>query len=130
MVVPFNSPSTGPTTAEEDAGYEGFESNLHTNYFTSVIGWIVSLGKKLDEIGKEEIQKTKQDLVNATTQKTRNAIGWSVLLFFLNQVRNRLSILCKWLITFSSSYNVIVLPLYPWWVLLITKYNNNSIFVM
>ena len=98
MVVPFNSPSTGPTTVEEDAGYEGFENNLHTNYFASAIGWIVSLGQKLDQFGKEEIQATKLELVNTTTQKTRNAMGWSVLLFFIKQVSNRFK--CKCLLLF------------------------------
>lgn len=61
MVVPFNKPSTGPATAEEDAAYEEFEGKLRERYFTSAIGWIVSLGQKLLDEGKNEIQDAKAE---------------------------------------------------------------------
>lgn len=84
MVVPFNSPSTGPTTEEEEAGYECFENSLRCNAFSSVIGWIVSLGQELMQ-SRDEIQTTKLELVDGAG-KTRNATGWSILLFFLKEV--------------------------------------------
>ena len=83
LVVLFNSPSTGPTT-EEEAGYECFENSLRRNIFSSVIGWIVSLGQKLMQ-SKDEIQTTKLELVDGGG-KTRNITGWSILLFFLKKV--------------------------------------------
>ena len=84
LVVPFNSPSTGPTTEEEEAGYECFENSLRRNIFSSVIGWIVSLGQKLMQ-SKDEIQTTKLELVDGRG-KTRNITGWSILIFFLKKV--------------------------------------------
>jgi len=84
LVVPFNSPSTGPSTEEEEAGYECFENSLRRNFFSSVIGWIVSLGQKLIQ-SKDEIQTTKLELADGGG-KTRNITGWSILLFFLKKV--------------------------------------------
>ena len=86
MIVPFNKPSTGPVTAEEDAAYEEFEDKLHQNYFTSAIGWIVSLRQKLLDEGRDEIQDVKFEFQNDTSQNTRNITGWSILFFFLKQV--------------------------------------------
>ena len=85
MVVPFESPSTGPTTEEEEAGYECFENSLRRNCFSSVIGWIVALGQKLIQ-SKDAIQTTKLEIVDNSIGKTRNATGWSILLFFLKEV--------------------------------------------
>lgn len=84
--MPFSLPSTGPVSTEEDQAYEEFEKNLLNHYYTSVMGWVVSLRKILIEKGKSEIQQTKLQLQEVFGMKIRNATGWAIALFFLQQV--------------------------------------------
>ena len=94
LIVPFTKPSTGPVTAVEDAAYKDFEDKLHHLYFTSAVGWIVSLQQKLLDEGRDEIQDAKAEFQNETSHNSRSITGWSILFFFLKQVCTYRSILC------------------------------------
>lgn len=83
LIIPFNKPSTGPVTPEEDTAYEEFEDKLHQQYFASAVRWIVSLWQKLLNEGRDEIQDEKFEFENNTSQNTRNITSWSILFFFL-----------------------------------------------
>ena len=86
----LSQPSTGPINAEEDASYEEFENNLLNYYYSSAMGWVVSLRKTLLEEGKAKIQYTKTQLQKACVMKTRNITGCSIAMFVLEQVSHRI----------------------------------------
>ena len=67
-MVPFSLPSIGPVNAIEEEMYETFECNLLKNYYSSVVGWIVSLRGVFLKEGKEYIKMTKAELHNALGQ--------------------------------------------------------------
>lgn len=116
LIVPFTKPSTGPVTAAEDAAYEDFEDKMYHFYFTSAVGWIVSLWQKLLDEGRDEIQDAKAEFQNETSHNSRSITGWSILFFFLKQMRR--SILCFefWLNfkccikKFALQHNYVVMP--------------------
>jgi len=87
LVIPFQLPSIGPTTPEEDAAYNQLEQYLLTHYFTSAVGWVVKMGKEFFDTGPAFIQNTRKQLVNDKAN-ARNATGWAILLFFLHEMHN------------------------------------------
>jgi len=63
-----------------------------TNHCSSAVGWVVALRNTLLKEGREYIQEARA-VLQGNAAKTRNALGWAIALFFLNQVR--LSLLDK-----------------------------------
>ena len=47
--ITFKRPKVGPSTAEERKQRHELETGMSGGQFSSALGWIVSLGKELDE---------------------------------------------------------------------------------
>lgn len=86
LLVPFELPSTGPTSLEEFEAFEVFEEALMDHYYSSAVGWLVSLHTVLLGEGKCFIHDMKQELRDAFGLKIRNTVGWALCLFFAKQV--------------------------------------------
>ena len=87
LLVPFNLPPTGPTTADECEAFEKFEDSVQAHVYSSAVGWLISQGQVLVSEGKSVIAEIRCRLKDSFGLKSRNTLGWSICLFFASQVR-------------------------------------------
>ena len=86
LLVPFGLPLIGPTTSDDCHAFESFEAALQNASYNKAVGWLVHLRALLFTEGKHFIQETNEKLRDCFGMKVRSTVGWSVCLFFVNQV--------------------------------------------
>ena len=87
--IKFSAPSCGPKNAEELDYYQKLTSDLRGNKFSSAVGWLISLGKELEEDGNRRIRELQKDLQFSRSVMERNVCGYCICLYFLEKVSTR-----------------------------------------
>lgn len=84
-IIPFSSPSIGPESASENDAFSQLNTLIQENWLSSCIGWVISMGKMLNNDEElEEIKRELSDLVHSP----RARIGWALTLYLTKQVIN------------------------------------------
>ena len=84
----FDLPSCGPVTASECNHYMTFQRKCENGEYSSLVGWIVGLEKKLRE-SNSRVQELREELQSSMDwMVSRNVTSWAVCLYFLEQVRH------------------------------------------
>ncbi len=79
----FKNPPVSPRDSEERKSRAEFKEALRAGEFSSALGWIISLGKKLED-DLSAVQKLSEGLQKeqAFAERPRETCGWSVLYYF------------------------------------------------
>ena len=86
-LITFKGPAVGPQTKEEKAVYTEFTSALHSNTYSSCIGWVISLMDKLIIEESNDVLAPFVSVVEEVFHETpRLQQGWTVVLYFTMQV--------------------------------------------
>ena len=86
--VNFQDPKVGPRTTEERQDRMCFEKDLNSGKFGKGLGWVVSLGKKLEERGMTDIDAlvSKIQELPYFQDEPRKSQGWAILMYFTFEV--------------------------------------------
>ena len=82
-MVEFKLPAIAPITEEEEEAFAELEDVLASESVSSTIGWVVRVGKDLEE-KRKEISLFSSKLKG--TFSGRCSKNWGILLFFLDKV--------------------------------------------
>ena len=55
-------------------------------HFSSVVGWIVSLGETLVRNEKTEVDTIREGFSDGSSMTPKNVIGWSICMYYLKEV--------------------------------------------
>ena len=79
----------GPKDSAERKVRADLETALLDSRFSATLGWIISLGRKLE--GQLEIvHSLEADLQVVSSQESRQCFGWALLLYFTLEVCDNL----------------------------------------
>ena len=86
--IVFRRPKVGPKTTEERKKRQELETNMLKGYFSSALGWIVSLANALEGEGQKEIEAILQQIQQwpRFSDEQRLCQGWAVLMYFTFKV--------------------------------------------
>ncbi len=86
-MVNFSEPVVAPRNRQEQEDRAELEAALRSGEFSSAIGWVVSLGKRLEgDIESIEDFTTNLQEEVGISDNAREICGWSVLYYFTTQV--------------------------------------------
>ena len=83
MLIPFEKPSTGPTTSDEYRNFEAFEKALRNKDYSSAVGWVIAQREVLLTDCGDFVSEMKASLRETFTSNIRSTTGWALCLFFV-----------------------------------------------
>lgn len=87
LIIPFQNPSVGPRDSVERKARAKLESALIQSRYSAAIGWVISLGKKLEECLEDvHLLETELQQTSMFCNTSRQCFGWALLLYFTTQV--------------------------------------------
>lgn len=67
--------------------YQQVNHDIRNNKFSSCVGWLISLGKKLlTDGGSRRVKELQEELQFSHNLMERNVCGWCICLYFLEEV--------------------------------------------
>jgi hypothetical protein len=88
LEIKFSKPTCGPKCPAEIEIYHELNKDLKQNAYSKSVGFIIKLGGLLLSSGDERVKELQSELQFSHSLMERNVCGWSILLFFLEQVRS------------------------------------------
>ena len=87
LEIHFSGPLCGPKCPHELDMFQQLNWDIRNNRFSSSVGWLISLGKKLSsDDGNRRVKELQEELQFSRNLMERNVCGWCVCLHFLEQV--------------------------------------------